>query len=105
MSDAAIGIGKMNKVHAFGVVGNRRRRRVITREIGRFKYRETKPSCDLPLPRRNLTSISSIWFPSVMYSHAPGRKRGKDSNWRKLLSQDSFSPDAGIISGGADAAS
>ena len=44
MIDAAIGIGKINNVHAFGVVENFRRRRVTAREIGRFRYRETKPS-------------------------------------------------------------
>ena len=88
MSDATIGIGKINKVHAFGVVGNLRRRRVTTREIGRFKYRETKPSWDLPLPRRNLISISSIWFPSVMYSHAPPARSGNDSTrWKYAFPQ------------------
>src|SRR6266850_2831586 len=99
MSDAAIGIRKINRVHAFGVVGNLRRRRVTTREIGRFKYRETKPSWDLPLPRRNFISISSIWLPSMMYSHAPSWERGNDSIWWKFFSQDSISPGDEPISG------
>src|SRR6266850_1281785 len=104
MSDAAIGIRKINKVHPFGVVGNLRRRRVTTREIGRFKYRETKPSWDLPLPRRNFISISSIWLPSAIYSHALSRERANAATWRKLLSQDSSSPCEEItLGGGADA--
>src|SRR5213075_647120 len=105
MSDATMGIRKIDRVHPFGVVGNLRRRRVTTREIGRFKYRETTPSWDLPLPRRNLISISSIWLPSVIYSQALSRKRGSAASWQKLLSQESFSRSVEIVLDGQSDAS
>lgn len=51
--------GKIDNVQAFGVTGNLSRKRVIDREIGRFKSRETIPSCDFPKTPGDLSSSTS----------------------------------------------